>query len=189
MIQNNQIETALEYVTRMAMGADPISGEDAEEESVLNNPEVIRTMFTVKAVLEERLYTQKPAVKKLKDTRKEGFPPEIKENFKFKRNTTVTHFIKDMYEFTDDTDYKPVKAARILDWLVLEGMLEAAHDEELNVNYKLVTKKGKEAGLSNRRVESGLGGRNYISVIFNEKAQLFVVRNMEKILNGESSEE
>ena len=200
MITNTQIETALNCVTKLAMGLDPVSGEDAREDSVLNSPEIIRTMFTVKAVLEQTLYapktpeatTEKTKVKKSarpRDTRKVGFPPEIAENFTFKRNTTVTHFIKDMYECTDNTEFKPVKASQIHDWLMLEGILEAAYDQELDVAYKAVTKKGEELGFSNRRVESGLGGRRYISVIFDEKAQHFLVKNMARIINGESSEE
>lgn len=195
MITNSQIETALDYVVKLAMGIDPISGEDAKEDSVLNSPEIIRTMFTVKTVLEEKLFApaqeeakaETPRPKKKKDTRKEGFPPEITTKFKFQRNTTVTHFIRDMYACADGNDYKPVKASQILNWLVLEGLLEADYDKELDVNYKKVTEKGKAMGFSNRRVESGLGGRNYISVIFNEKAQLFALNNMDRILNGEAS--
>lgn len=195
MITNSQIETALDYVVKLAMGIDPISGEDAKEDSVLNSPEIIRTMFTVKTVLEEKLFAPAQAEtkaetlrpKKKKDTRKEGFPPEIPTKFKFQRNTTVTHFIRDMYACADGNDYKPVKASQILNWLVLEGLLEADYDKELDVNYKKVTEKGKAMGFSNRRVESGLGGRNYISVIFNEKAQLFALNNMDRILNGEAS--
>lgn len=195
MITNSQIETALDYVVKLAMGINPLNGEDAKEDSVLNSPEIIRTMFTVKAVLEEKLFapaqTETKAEplrsKKKKDTRKEGFPPEISEKFKFQRNTTVTHFIRDMYACADSNDYKPVKASQILNWLVLEGLLEADYDKELDVNYKKVTEKGKAMGFSNRRVESGLGGRNYISVIFNETAQLFALNNMDRILNGEAS--
>ena len=193
MITNSQIETALDYVVKLAMGIDPLSGEDAKEDSVLNSPEIIRTMFTIKAVLEEKLFapaqTEAKALrpKKKKDTRKEGFPPEIPAKFKFQRNTTVTHFIRDMYACADGNDYKPIKASKIINWLVLEGLLEADYDKELDVNYKKVTEKGKAMGFSNRRVESGLGGRSYISVIFNETAQLFALNNMDRILNGEAS--
>lgn len=199
MITNTQIETALDCVIKLAMGLDPRTGEEAKEDSVLNSPEIIRTMFTVKAVLEERLYNPqsipdtgdeaKPAPKRKKDTRKEGFPPEIAEKFKFQRNTTVTHFIKDMYALTDNNEYKPVKASQILDRLVAEGMLEHAHDDALDVDYKSVTEKGKEFGLSNRRVEYGLGGRSYISVIFNRQAQNYLVERMDKIINGEVFED
>ncbi|MBO4678777.1 MAG: hypothetical protein J5626_03830 [Lachnospiraceae bacterium] len=196
MITNTQIENALDCVIKLAMGLDPGSGEEAREDSVLNSPEIIRTMFIVKAVLEEKLYApkeeakeEKPAPRKKRDTRKEGFPPEIVDKFKLQRSTTVTHFIRDMYACADTNEYKPVKVATILDRLVAEGILELAHDDEMDVDYKSVTDKGKELGFSNRRVESGLGGRRYISVIFNEKAQQYLVERMDKIVNGEVFED
>ena len=68
-------------------------------------------------------------------------------------------------------------------------MLEHAHDDEMDVDYKSVTDKGKELGFSNRRVESGLGGRSYISVIFNRQAQQYLVERMDKIVNGEVFED
>ncbi|MBR6308653.1 MAG: hypothetical protein IKR39_08605 [Lachnospiraceae bacterium] len=206
MTQKEQIETALNHVINIAMGLDPLTGDETEEGSILNRPEVIRTMFTVKEVLQEKLTfealspqhtqnmqfvapTQTTATtpKKPRDTRPIGFPPEIVDNFKFKGKTTVTHFIKDMYACAETDEFKPVKAATILNWLVLEGYLEEAYDKDLEVNYKSVTEKGKELGLSNRRVESGLGGRSYISVMFGKEAQEYVVNNMEKILNGEAA--
>ena len=200
MTQKDQIETALNHVINIAMGLDPLTGEETEEGSILNRPEVIRTMFTVKEVLQEKLTfeafstrstapAQSTATtpKKPRDTREVGFPPEIVDNFKFKGKTTVTHFIKDMYACAETDEFKPVKAATILNWLVLEGYLEEAYDKELEVNYKSVTEKGAELGLSNRRVESGLGGRSYISVMFGKEAQLYVVNNMDKILNGEAA--
>ena len=203
MTQKEQIETALNHVINIAMGLDPLTGEETEEGSILNRPEVIRTMFTVKEVLQEKLTFEAlgpqnvwhsaidrntaTQPKKPRDTREVGFPPEIVKNFKFKGKTTVTHFIKDMYACAETDEFKPVKAATILNWLVLEGFLEEAYDKELEVNYKSVTEKGAKLGLSNRRVESGLGGRNYISVMFGREAQEYVVNNMEKILNGEAA--
>ena len=55
MTQKEQIETALNHVINIAMGLDPLTGEETEEGSILNRPEVIRTMFTVKEVLQEKL--------------------------------------------------------------------------------------------------------------------------------------
>ena len=52
-IDMKKLETAIVYLQRIADGNNPINNLPAEEDSVLNNPNVIRCMFFVKEVLEE----------------------------------------------------------------------------------------------------------------------------------------
>lgn len=187
MVQKAQINTAFMHISKLAEGSNPISNETLSKDSVYNNPEIIRTMYVVKEILEKVRDFGIPQNREMSktDTRPVEFPAEIVENFKWKRDTTVTHFIHDMYMFSKK-DVREVAPKTILDWLVVAGYLEPAHDKGFNVDYKAVTKKGEALGFRNSRVEKGLGGRSYISVIFSEAAQIFVVKNMEKIINGEA---
>lgn len=187
MVQKAQINTAFMHISKLAEGNDPISNQALSGESVFNNPEIIRTMFVVKEILERVKESGFPQTREASrtDTRPVEFPPEIVGKFKSKRDTTVTHFIHDMYMFTEK-DVREVAPKTILDWLVVAGYLEPAHDTAMNVDYKAVTKKGEALGLRNSRVEKGYGGRSYISVIFGEAAQNFVVKNMERMINGEA---
>lgn len=188
MVQNAQLDTAIMHISRMAEGQNPLSEEMMEKESVLNSPEIIRTMFVVKGILEEVKEKGYRRLQRVNDDRPVEFPKEIHEKFKPKRVTTVTHFIHDCYMYADNKEAKEVAPKTILEWLTVAGFLDSYHDTEFNVDYKRVTKKGDEIGLSNRRVQNGLGGRSYISVMFSEAAQYFVVENMEKIINGEAYE-
>ena len=43
-----KLETAIAYVQRIAEGNNPINNTPADEDPVLNNPNVIRCMFFVK---------------------------------------------------------------------------------------------------------------------------------------------
>ena len=52
-IDMKKLETAIVYLQRIADGNNPINNLPADEDSVLNNPNVIRFMFFVKDVLEE----------------------------------------------------------------------------------------------------------------------------------------
>ena len=52
-VDMKKLETAIVYLQRIADGNNPINNLPAEEDSVLNNPNVIRCMFFVKEVLEE----------------------------------------------------------------------------------------------------------------------------------------
>lgn len=187
MVQKAQINTAFMHISKLAEGNDPISNQALSKESVFNNPEIIRTMFVVKEILEKIKESGIPQTRETSgnDTRPVEFPAEIAEKFKSKRDTTVTHFIHDMYMYSGK-EVREVAPKTILDWLVAAGFLEPTHDTDMNVDYKAVTAKGEALGLRNSRVEKGYGGRSYISVIFDANAQNYVVKNMEKIINGEA---
>lgn len=52
-IDLKKLDVAISYVQRIAEGHNPVNNMPAEEEAVLNNPNVIRCMFFIKEVLEE----------------------------------------------------------------------------------------------------------------------------------------
>lgn len=202
MIQSAQFNNAFLHISRLAAGTNPLDENKEVSADILNHPEIIRTMYTVKEILEqykseaENTYaarsssnsrTRGNAVEN--DSRPVEFPSEIVERFKPKRDTTVTHFLHDAYLYADNKDVRQVAPRTVLDWLLISGYLENSHDDEMNVDYKKVTKKGEDMGFSNSRVLNGFGGRNYISVIFGETAQYFVVKNMIRIMNGEAPKE
>ena len=52
-VDMKKLETAIVYLQRISDGNNPINNLPADEDSVLNNPNVIRCMFFVKEILEE----------------------------------------------------------------------------------------------------------------------------------------
>lgn len=44
-IDLNKLDVAIKYVQRIADGFNPVNNQPAEQDSVLNNPNVIRCMF------------------------------------------------------------------------------------------------------------------------------------------------
>ncbi len=196
MIQSAQLNNAFIHVCRMAEGKNPLNASEDISDGILNSPEIIRTMFIIKEILENvkmRINDEYGRDRgtgsgnpgRVKDDRPVEFPEEILEKFRPKRDTTVTHFLHDAYIQAEDKDIRQVAPKTVLDWLTDYGYLERAHDEELGIDYKKVTDKGSETGFRNNRVLNGLGGRNYISVIFDEAAQYFTVANMGNIMSGE----
>lgn len=186
MNTNTQLDNAYLHVTRMAMGLNPTSDESIAAESALNNPEVIRTMFFVKDILEKVAKYGIPCAKKTsRPNQKVAFPEDIKKKYVPQGKTSIVRFLKAMYEMTEEGDIKPVSPKAIQGWLLLGGYIEEAHDEEINKDYKKVTEKGLSIGLSNEKVINGFQGRSYVSLIYDKNAQQFVIDNMEKIINGE----
>ena len=52
-IDAKKLDIAILYLQRIADGNNPVNNMPAGEDSVLNNPNVIRCMYFVKEVLEE----------------------------------------------------------------------------------------------------------------------------------------
>ena len=50
-IDMQKLEVAMKYIERIADGKNPVNNKPTEEDSVLNNPNVIRCMYFVKEVL------------------------------------------------------------------------------------------------------------------------------------------
>ena len=48
-----KIDKAIIYVDRIANGFNPVNNQPIEEDSVLNNPNVIRCMYFIKDILKE----------------------------------------------------------------------------------------------------------------------------------------
>lgn len=180
---DEQLNNAILLTRALALGANPFTGEVQREDSVLNNPEVIRTMFFIKDTLEQvakkGLRVSEPKSSNLSPE----FPPEIKEKFKWKRNTSVLHFLDDCYFYTDRENLKKVSSTHVLSWLTKGEFIVPSHDEEYG-NFKRVTEKGEKLGLSNIKVEKGYRGAKYITLIFNEKAQKYLVNNMDLVISG-----
>ena len=53
LVDMKKLETAIVYLQRISDGNNPINNLPADEDSVLNNPNVIRCMFFVREILEE----------------------------------------------------------------------------------------------------------------------------------------
>ena len=52
-VDTNKLETAILYLQRITEGKNPVNNMPAEDDSVINNPNVIRCMYFIKDVLEE----------------------------------------------------------------------------------------------------------------------------------------
>lgn len=52
-IDMNKLDKAILYLQRIADGNNPVNNMPADDDAVLNNPNVIRCMFYVKDILEE----------------------------------------------------------------------------------------------------------------------------------------
>ena len=59
-VDMRKLDTAITYIQRIAEGCNPVNNMVAREDSVLNNPNVIRCMFFVKEILDEMNFLKRP---------------------------------------------------------------------------------------------------------------------------------
>lgn len=179
-IDLKKLDISLEYIKRMAEGHNPINNEPLENDSVLNNPNVIRCFYFIEDVLKQvRDVDGKIGGKK----KKKVFPLEHLINYTYRRDLSISHFVDQLNEGLDETIYKKLGYGKITSWLKAMDYLKEVEDTEWNKKKCIPSTKGKELGIYTEERES-FQGRKYLAIIYNKNAQEFIVKNMENILDG-----
>lgn len=181
-----KLETAIIYLQRIADGNNPVNNMPAEDDSVLNNPNVIRCMYFVKEVLEEvhkngGLIGSKP--KRRSGRAEDMFPFEVLEKFRYAEDKGVNKLLTQIYEPAEDKTIRKLSGKTVNEWFMAAGYVKEVFNEEVQKNIKVPTDKGIALGLRGERVQ--YQNRVYYTIIYNKNAQEFLVRNMEKFINGE----
>lgn len=186
-VDMKKLETSIVYLQRIAEGNNPINNLPADEDSVLNNPNVIRCMFFVKEVLEEVKRNNGYIGRKPKKSDKIDFPVEVLASFSYKEDKAISKFVEQINEAVDENVYKKVNYKSITQWLKLNEFLQEEYSREFNKTITLPTEKGSQIGIRAERGNSSRGVE-YMLVIYGKQAQEYIVKNMEKIIYGECAE-
>lgn len=180
-IDVKKLEKAIVYLQRIADGHNPVNNTPAEEDSVLNDPNVIRCMFFVKEVLEEVKRNNGYIGKKAKKSNKVSFPIEVLGNFAYDEDKAISKFVNQINELIDETVYQKLNYRLITQWLKTNGFLEENYSREFDKTITLPTDKGVQIGIRAERKRSSRG-IEYMSVVYDKYAQNYIIRNMETIL-------
>lgn len=179
-IDLNKLDVSIEYIKRMAEGRNPINNVVLENDSVLNNPNVIRCFYFIEDVLKQvKEVDGKIGNKK----RKKVFPLDHLKNYSYRRDLSITHFVDQINEELDGEQYKKLSYPKITGWLKAMGYLDVIEDIEWNEKKTIPSEKGRILGIYTEERESTYG-RKYLAVIYDRNAQQFIIDNMENILDG-----
>lgn len=187
VVDTQKLETAVIYLQRITEGRNPVTNMPAEEDSVINNPNVVRCMFFIKDILEELRKNdgyigRRPRTNR--DNNKLDVPVENLSSFKYTGVKSLTKLVTQINELYDIGKYKKVTYEPIKSWLIMNDYLHEIFDNEYNKKVIVPTKKGIELGInSERRTDSR--GIKFIYVTYNQLAQEYIVQNMDKILLGQ----
>ena len=191
-IDLEKLDVAITYMQRIADGKNPVNNLPAEDDDVLNNPNVIRCMFFVKEILEEVKLNGgcigKKVSRKQREAMKEDFPFEVLNKFEYKEDLSLTRFLQQINEMMDTNLYKKLTYQPFIMWLMNNGYIVEAYNKDLGKEIKISSEKGRELGIKSELKTRSTGSR-YMLITYNQNAQEFLVKNMEIILSIELSEE
>lgn len=191
-IDLEKLDVAITYMQRIADGKNPVNNLPAEDDDVLNNPNVIRCIFFVKEILEEVKLNGgcigKRVSKKQRESMKEGFPFEVLSKYEYKEDLSMTRFLQQINELIDSKIYKKLTYQPFIMWLMNNGYIVEEYNKDLGKEVKVSTEKGRNLGIKSELKARSTGSR-YILITYNQNAQEFLVKNMESILSIELTEE
>ena len=183
VIDTKKLDTAILYLQRMADGKNPVNNMPAEEDDVINNPNVVRCMFFIKDVLEELKRNdgyigRRPRTNK--DDNKKDYPLEALEAFRYTGDKAISKLVGQFNEYADMKVYKKLVYNPIKQWLLENGYLI---EEQNQANDKRVTRptdKGIAIGIKSE-MRTGIRGDSYLYITYGQKAQELIVENRYKI--------
>ncbi len=160
-IDLKKLETAIIYVQRIADGYDPVDNRPAEEESVLNSPDVVRCMFFIKDVLEAVRRNDGLIGKAKGKAPKEHFPYEVLNEFCYREDLSITYLLAQIHLPLEGRNIKKISLQTVTRWLKIAGYLTEEFSQEVGKIATVPTEKGKnlEAIVDGKIVEQVVCGQ------------------------------
>lgn len=183
-IDRKRLDTAIVYLQRIADGNNPVNNMPAEEDSVLNNPNVIRCMYFVKEILEE-VKRNNGTIGRVKRSKKEEFPVESTASFSYQEDKSITGFLAQLNAVIDEEKFKKLGLKPVMLWLKADGCIEEKKYEEFGNIFKVPTEKGIDLGMRTEE-RIGVSGKRYIVTVYGRKAQEYIVNHIKQILEKQN---
>lgn len=183
MIDLMKLDTAITYIKRIAEGNDPVTNKPTENDSTLNNPNIIRCMYFVQEVL-ELLRDNGGMIESRKKSAKEPFPYQVLDNYVYEKDKSISFIMSQIKEMINNPDVKMISYRPITDWLKAAGYLDEKVDLRTGKKISVSTEKGAQLGIY-MEDRTSMRGDTYQVVMYDRRAQEFLINNMEAIVNGE----
>lgn len=184
IVDKGKLEIAIQYVQRITEGHNPVNNMPVDDDSVINNANVVRCMYFVKDVL-EKVYKNEGYIGRIPRSKlnkmKQPFPLDCLSEFEYTGDKTITRLTEQINSMIDTQTYMQVSFSRITKWLEEYGYLQESQLENGKKKTRFPTEKGIKLGISSeKRIDAN--GHQFDYVIYRQNAQEFIVDNMSSIL-------
>ena len=181
---------AKQYIESLANGKNPLTGQNVNDDDIINNIRISRCLFYVSGVLQKVIDNggEVQKVKSKKSQREEfNLTDEQKSNLKPDKlslsSSKITALINDQI---DTEKVKKLKATTLNNWLVSIGLLTEV-TTPIGKTRKIPTTDGEMLGLSETEFTDNRGSVKY--VIYNTNAQQFIFDNIDSVIEFAHNEE
>ncbi len=157
-------EQEIQVLKALANGVNYFTGEKCKDDSVLNDTDIIRTLYEVcdqlKNIIPEKI-------------RKSEFvcPFDIEEKFEYEEEMNMTKIIDKIS--TLYPDMKKLKYTQISDILIQKGLLEKVVDKD-GKNKTKATENANQYGIYNVQ-KTSMYGQTYQVVTYNKTGQKYIL--------------
>ena len=179
MTELETMQRAKMYMDKLAQGIDPITNQEAPEDSVLNNVRLARCFFYVSDVLSKVIDNGgviggKP---KLQDFTIN--PDQLARVRISQEPVRVTQLVDMIGAAVDNPQMKKLSTTTVTNWLLEKGFLEKQMGPD-GKSRRVPTQNGLMLGLSTETRQGQYG--EYQAVFYSAAAQQFVLDNLPDIL-------
>ncbi len=181
VVDTEKLETALIYLQRITEGNNPVNNMPADEDSVINNPNVLRCMLFVKEVLEELKRNDGYIGRRPRKSDLPSYPLVVLEKYQYTGDKTITKFVDQLNDLVDIARFKKLTYKPIVDWLKKNGYLEDGNIEGRDSKCTMVTEKGQELGIKSE-IKTGFRKEKYTFILYGKTAQEFIVSKLDEII-------
>lgn len=180
MDELDTLRRAQSYIAQLAQGIDPISGDEAAEDSLLNNPRLIRCFFYVADVLAEDVKRMEKGGGE-KRPRKSVFFLTTEERERVPVSVgpvTVSTFMEGV-NATAGEERKRLPVTAVTAWLVEKGFLREVESAP-GKRRKTVTPQAASVGILEEERQGQYGA--YSAILYAPEAQRFILDNLDDII-------
>lgn len=145
---------AVYFLECLAKGFNPFTGEELNDDSILNDVKFVRKFYELRDYLADNVEEERePKIKKV------PFAFKTKEGIAT-RPMAISVFVDRINEVNSEENMKKFTRTAIMDWLCENGYLALGED-----NKKYITEKGMNAGIFYDHRVSGRG-REYDVIVY-----------------------
>lgn len=157
-------EEEIQIIKALANGVNYFTGEVCETDSILNDPNVVRTLFRVCEILRGGNLGRAKTLDFV-------CPSDVEQKFVFENQLNLTQFIskiKEMYP-----DMKRINFNQMTELLIKNGILKKVMDKG-GSQRAVATEKANEYGIHNVK-RSSMYGKSYNVVLYDQDGQKYLL--------------